>query len=86
MKLLRTEPLKTSERGTSYFIETVDKKVPLPSDGFIRKVYEELAPGMPLVVDHRDDVRNSMVMTLPAALSNVSVGTFFERIGNMSGC
>jgi hypothetical protein len=86
LEMLHTELLGCADCKSTYYVETVNKQVPLPSDDFIRHTFSKVAPGEEICLSKRDDDRNSIIIAISPLLADETVQQFFDRIGAMSGC
>lgn len=67
-------------------IESKQRDMPIPSDKSIRGKFIVHQPDIPLDIAKRDDVRNSAVLSIPAAVPWHKVVAFVHDLGAMTGC
>lgn len=81
MDVFRIEDIGEREGRRVLFLETLDRKVPVPPDAFITHTFAQHEPDLDIVVTSRDDTRHSVVLSLPPALSDGKMRAFIQDLG-----
>ena len=84
--MIRCEEIINDGEQVALFVESTDPRTPLPSNAYISTTFQGVAPDMSAQLSHRDDERNSIVVSVPSALPKDRREEFIRRIAHMSGC